>query len=78
MAGERCATRSASLARVARTGAVVHEQWATHLAMMAHKEHTGAAAYLDRWAGMVKDAGPALSAYRAAAAALAKAPACAA
>ena len=45
--------------------------------MMAHKEHTERAAYLDRWVGMVDDAGPALTAYRAAAAALAKAPACA-
>ena len=73
---KRCAKRSTVLARVARTGGVVNRQWAAHLAMMAHKEHSGAAEYLDRWAGMVKDSGPALAAYRAAAAALAKAPAC--
>lgn len=75
---KRCTTRSASLARVARTGAVVHRQWAAHLAMMAHKQHMGEAEYLDRWAGMVEDAKPALTAYRAAAAALAKAPPCSA
>ena len=75
---QRCAARSAALAQVARTGAVVQQQWAAHLAMMSHKEHLSAAAYLDQWDGMVKDAGPALTAYRAAAAALSKAPACAA
>ena len=73
---KRCARRSTALARVARTGAVVNRQWAAHLTMMAHKEHSGAAEYRGRWADMVKDSGPALSAYRAAAAALAKAPAC--
>ena len=73
---KRCARRSTALARVARTGGVVNRQWAAHLAMMAHKEHSGAAEYLDRWAGMVKESGPALAAYRAAAAALAQAPAC--
>ncbi len=73
----RCAARSRALARVASTGATVHQQWEAHLAMMAHTDHTSAAAYLDRWASMVKDAGAALTAYRAAAAALAKAPSCA-
>lgn len=76
--GRRCATRSAALARVARTGAVVNRQWAAHLAMMAHKEQMGAAEYLDRWSAMVADAKPALTAYRAAAAGLAQAPPCSA
>ncbi|SDO60288.1 hypothetical protein SAMN04489867_0128 [Pedococcus dokdonensis] len=76
-AAKKCTARTAALSKVAAAGAVVHRQWAAHLTMMAHKEHTAEAAYLERWAAMVEDAGPALATYRGAAAALARAPACA-
>ncbi|NNM45880.1 hypothetical protein [Knoellia koreensis] len=71
-----CAERSTRLAAVQAAGGKVQSEWSAHIAMMANKAHTNKAAYHERWLGMVKDAGPTLTAYRTAAAAAAKAPAC--
>lgn len=72
-----CTQRLDALRLVGRRGGVVHQQWAEHLEMMAHKEHSDGATYLQRWRGMVTDAQPTLRSYDEAAAALEKAPACA-
>jgi hypothetical protein len=74
--GRSCAARDRSLAAVLSTGAVVHSQWAAHLAMMADKTHTDAGAYHQRWATMVAQAKTPLQRYAAAATALSRAPVC--
>jgi hypothetical protein len=76
--GKACAALDQALAAAASTGSVVHGQWAEHLEMMAAKPHTRAAAYHERWMSMVAAAPKPLKAYAAAAAALARAPACSA
>jgi len=74
--GSACQQRSKLLATVVATGTTVNSQWSAHVTMMANKAHTDGAKYHDRWLEMVRDAGPALEAYRSAAAAAARAPAC--
>ena len=76
--GKACATRERALASVAATGSEVNSQWAAHLKMMADKPHTQDAVYHDRWMSMVAGAQVPLKRYAAAAAALARAPACSA
>ena len=71
-----CAERSTRLAAIQAAGGKVQSEWSAHIAMMANKANTNKAAYHERWLKMVKDAGPTLTAYRTAAAAAAKAPAC--
>lgn len=73
-----CSQRSTALAAVVSTGTKVNNQWSAHQTMMAHKAHTDGVAYRNRWLAMVRDAQPALAAYRAAVASAAKAPACSA
>ena len=76
-AATACLDRLAALEDVAAKGKRVHEQWATHIDMMAHKEHSSGAAYHRRWLNMVKVATPALADYAKADKALTSAPSCA-
>ena len=76
--GRSCAARDEALAAVGSAGALVNSQWAAHLTMMADKPHADAASYHDRWVAMVAQAQGPLQRYAAAAAALLRAPACAA
>lgn len=73
---EACDSRAAAIAGAVAAGTPVNDQWAEHLDMMAHKEHTTTAEYRDRWRGMVEKAVPLLAEYTRAAEALAAAPAC--
>lgn len=74
--GARCAARDRALVAVSKTGGKVNAQWTAHLRMMADKPHTEADTYHDRWVTMVSEAQAPLKRYAAAAAALARAPAC--
>lgn len=75
-AGKKCESRFAAAQKVADTGKVVNDQWAAHVEMMKHKDHTDMTKYVERWLGMVHDSKPALSAYSKAHTAWEKAPAC--
>jgi hypothetical protein len=75
-AAERCLARDRALAAVVSAGTVVNGQWAAHVAMMADKAHTDAAAYHDRWVSMVREAGEPLRRYDVAVTALRRAPEC--
>jgi hypothetical protein len=74
--GTQCAARDRALAAVSTTGEVVNAQWAAHIRMMADKPHTDSGAYHARWTTMVDESQAPLKRYAAAAAALARAPAC--
>ncbi len=76
-ASTACTDRLEALDEVHSTGARVHKQWAAHLDMMAHKDHSEGAEYMQRWDRMVKAAGPALEDYDDAADELEAAPSCA-
>lgn len=74
--GTACAKRGAALQKVAKAGTKVNDQWAAHVVMMGNKAHMDTKSYRSMWLGMVRDAKPALAAYKSAAAGLKTAPAC--
>ncbi|KNX38252.1 hypothetical protein VV01_15630 [Luteipulveratus halotolerans] len=77
---QACKAHARALGQAARTARPVNNGWAHHLEMMKSKPHDEAAKtfaeYMATWRGMVKDAGPQLSAYDTAAKDLAAAPRC--
>ena len=71
-----CLARRAAVQAVVATGADVNAEWADHLQMMAHKAHTDAVAYSQRWREMVQQAPATLKAYEQARSRLVAAPRC--
>ncbi|EAP98492.1 inositol-5-monophosphate dehydrogenase [Janibacter sp. HTCC2649] len=72
-----CATRLKALGAVRTTGTRVQDEWSAHLRMMDKKAHTDEGAYFTMWVRAVNYAQKSVPAYAAAAATVAKAPACA-
>ena len=72
-----CTTRLAALGAVRLAGTRVQDEWSAHLRMMDKKAHTDQGAYFTMWVKAVNSAQKSVPAYAAAAAGVAKAPACA-
>lgn len=72
-----CSTRLAALDKVRVTGTTVQSEWSLHMRAMAGKAHADMGAYHQAWLKAVGGAQKSIPAYAAAAAAVAKAPACA-
>ncbi|MEO7270257.1 MAG: hypothetical protein ABIW49_13725 [Knoellia sp.] len=71
-----CTTRLKALDAVRLTGTQVQDEWSAHLRMMDKKAHTDGGAYFTTWVKAVNSAQKSVPAYAAAAAVVAKAPAC--
>ncbi|MFC7486145.1 hypothetical protein ACOCJ7_12925 [Knoellia sp. CPCC 206453] len=71
-----CTTRLKALEAVRLTGTKVQDEWSAHLRMMDKKAHTDGGAYFTTWVKAVGSAQKSVPAYAAAAAVVAKAPAC--